>query len=252
MTKAKDNSQYTKLPVHVAIIMDGNGRWAERRGLPRTEGHRKGANRLKEIVNTCLDIGIKYLTVYAFSKENWKRPITEVNTIMKLAEYFFKREFDKFKKKGVFFRHLGDLEGLPPSIRRIIVDMKSNDTPDRNYEDKRLVMNIAFNYSGRSEIIEAVKKISEKVLRGDVKPEEINEELISESMYTAGIPDPDLLIRTGGELRISNFLLWQSAYTEIWVTRTLWPDFTSKLFKKALEDYSKRDRRFGGLNIYHS
>ena len=243
----ENNINSQKMPRHVAIIMDGNGRWAQKRGLPRTEGHRKGAIRLREIIYASLEEGIKYLTVYAFSKENWNRPITEVNSIMRLAEYFFKREFKKLKKQGVFFKHLGDISGLPDNIRRIIDEMHRN-----NAEEKKLILSIAFNYSGRSEIVTATKKIASLVREGVVKVDDIDEELVSNNLYTSGIPDPDLLIRTSGELRISNFLLWQSAYTEIWVTRTLWPDFTPRLYKKALEDYSKRDRKFGGLNIYNS
>ncbi|RKX95916.1 MAG: isoprenyl transferase [Spirochaetes bacterium] len=242
-----ENKNERKLPEHVAIIMDGNGRWAQKKGLPRSEGHREGAIRLREIIHASLEEGIRYLTVYAFSKENWNRPVTEVNSIMRLAEYFFRKEFNKLKKEGVFFKHLGDIYGLPDNIKRIIDEMHRN-----NAKERRLTLSIAFNYSGRSEIVSATRKIASLVADGKIKLEDINEELISNNLYTSGIPDPDLLIRTSGELRISNFLLWQSAYTEIWVTKTLWPDFSPRLYRKALEDYSKRDRKFGGINIYHS
>jgi undecaprenyl diphosphate synthase len=230
------------IPSHIAIIMDGNGRWARARGLPRTEGHRVGANRVKEIVYACLELGIRYLTIYAFSKENWKRPTSEVTGIMRLAQVFFKRFFDELKKEGVYFVHLGDPEGLSPAILKVIRTMEANNTEERN-----LYLSIAFNYSGRSEITQAVRRICTLLKRGDLSPGEITEELLERHMYTEGIPDPDLLIRTGGEHRVSNFLLWQIAYTELWLTDTLWPDFTKDTLLLALDEYKKRERRFGGL-----
>ena len=230
------------LPRHIAIIMDGNGRWAKAKGLPRTEGHRVGAGRVREIVYACLELGIRYLTIYAFSKENWKRPTREVRGIMRLARFFFKRFFDELKKEGVYFVHLGDREGLSPSILKVIHTMEEN-----NAEERRLFLTIAFNYSGRSEITRAVRKIASLVAKGELSPGEITEELVGSHMHTGEIPDPDLLIRTGGEHRVSNFLLWQIAYTEVWVTDTLWPDFNKQTLLQAIDEYKKRERRFGGL-----
>ena len=230
------------LPRHVAIIMDGNGRWAKAKGLPRTEGHRVGAGRVREIVYACLELGIRYLTIYAFSKENWKRPTREVSGIMRLARFFFKRFFDELKREGVYFVHLGDREGLSPSILKVIRTMEEN-----NAEERRLFLNIAFNYSGRSEITRAVRTIASLAAKGELNPGDITEELVGRNMHTGEIPDPDLLIRTGGEHRVSNFLLWQIAYTEVWVTDTLWPDFNKQTLLQAIDEYKKRERRFGGL-----
>ncbi|HUT65290.1 MAG TPA: polyprenyl diphosphate synthase [Spirochaetota bacterium] len=230
------------LPRHVAIIMDGNGRWAKAKGLPRTEGHRVGAGRVREIVYACLELGIRYLTIYAFSKENWKRPTREVSGIMRLARFFFKRFFDELKREGVYFVHLGDREGLSPSILKVIRTMEEN-----NAEERRLFLNIAFNYSGRSEITRAVRTIASLAAKGELSPGDITEELVGRNMQTGEIPDPDLLIRTGGEHRVSNFLLWQIAYTEVWVTDTLWPDFNKQTLLQAIDEYKKRERRFGGL-----
>lgn len=230
------------LPRHVAIIMDGNGRWAKAKGLPRTEGHRVGAGRVRDIVYACLELGIRYLTIYAFSKENWKRPTREVSGIMRLARFFFKRFFDELKREGVYFVHLGDREGLSPSILKVIRTMEEN-----NAEERRLFLNIAFNYSGRSEITRAVRTIASLAAKGELSPGDITEELVGRNMQTGETPDPDLLIRTGGEHRVSNFLLWQIAYTEVWVTDTLWPDFNKQALLQAIDEYKKRERRFGGL-----
>ena len=234
--------QEIKPPTHIAIIMDGNGRWANARGLPRTEGHRVGAGKVRDIVYACLELGIRYLTIYTFSKENWKRPRSEVSGIMGLARFFFRRFFDELKKEGVFFVHLGDTEGLSPGILKIIRNME-----EHNATERKLFLNIAFNYSGRSEITRAVQEISSLVARGDISTGDITEELVNGHLYTAHLPDPDLLIRTGGECRISNFLLWQIAYSELWVTDTLWPDFTKQTLLEAIEEYHRRERRFGGL-----
>jgi len=242
MSKNNEKLDVQAVPRHVAIIMDGNGRWAESRGLTRTEGHRAGAERVKEIVYKCLELGVQYLTIYTFSKENWKRSKTEISGIMKLSGFFFRSSFRTMRKDGVFFVHLGDKSGLPRSVTKVIHNIEKN-----NAEEPKLHLCIAFNYSGRAEIALAFRKLSEKVGRGELKPEEIDEELISQSLYTKEIPDPDLLIRTGGEMRVSNFLLWQIAYSEFWVTGVLWPDFTGELFEKALSEYTKRERRFGGV-----
>jgi undecaprenyl diphosphate synthase len=231
-----------KVPEHVAVIMDGNGRWAEKHGLPRTEGHRVGAGRVREIVEKCLEIGVKYFTIYAFSKENWKRPGKEVSAIMKLSEVFFRREFNRLKNKGVFFVHLGDRDNLPPFVIKIIENMERN-----NAAERKLYLNIAFNYSGRSELTYAFKKLCTHVLQDEIKVSDITEDKIEHFLFTHGMPDPDLLIRTGGEMRVSNFLLWQIAYTEIWVTDVLWPDFSADVFLEAISDYRRRERRFGGV-----
>jgi len=231
-----------KIPEHVAVIMDGNGRWAKKHGLPRTEGHRVGAGRVREIVEKCLDLGVKYFTIYAFSKENWNRPGKEVGGIMKLSEVFFNREFNRLKSKGVYFVHLGDTENLPPFVIKIIKNMEKN-----NAVERKLYLNIAFNYSGRSELTNAVKQIATLVQQGKIDASDITEDKLESFLFTHGMPDPDLLIRTGGEMRVSNFLLWQIAYTEVWVTDVLWPDFSGEVFLQAISDYRKRERRFGGV-----
>lgn len=239
MTQFEDENT---TPQHVAIIMDGNGRWAKMKGIPRIEGHRVGAGRVREIVEKCLEIGIKYLSIYAFSKENWKRPQKEVSGIMKLTENFFNREFRRLRNKGVYFVHLGDRRGLPNFVTGIIDNMEKN-----NAEERKMYLNIAFNYSGRSELVEAFRRLGKLVQAGKINPESITEMDIDQKLYTSGMPDPDLLIRTGGEIRVSNFLLWQIAYTELWVTDVLWPDFSAQLFQNAIDDYMKRKRRFGKI-----
>jgi undecaprenyl diphosphate synthase len=230
------------IPRHIAVIMDGNGRWAKQKGYPRTAGHKAGAGRVREIVEKCLELGVEYLTVYAFSKENWKRPRREVNAILRLSEFFFKKEFASLKEKGVFFTHLGEREGLPRYVLRIIENMERN-----NARERKLQLNIAFNYGSRSEITSACRALMERAAHGLLAPSALTEETLCGALFTAGIPDPDLLIRTGGEFRVSNFLLWQIAYSEIWISDTLWPDFTAAHLVKAIEDYAKRTRRFGGL-----
>jgi undecaprenyl diphosphate synthase len=206
---------------------------------PEKEGA-VGAERVREIVDACLDRGIEYLTMYAFSKENWKRSKEEVGAIMGLADVFFRRFFRDLRDRGVHFIHLGDREGLPPSVIRIIGEMERD-----NAETGKLNLCIAFNYSGRSEIVRAVRRLGECVQRGEMSVDEIDEGTIGRHLDTAGIPDPDLLIRTGGEMRISNFLIWQIAYTEIWVTDVLWPDFGREHFARALDSFARRQRRFG-------
>jgi undecaprenyl diphosphate synthase len=196
---------------------------------------------VKEVARTCIELGVQYLTIYAFSKENWKRPGTEVSAIMKLTEYFYRREFGELRDEGVYFVHLGDRTGLPKSVIRVLDNIEKN-----NSDEKRLILNIAFNYSGRSEIVRAARMLAEMALRGELKPEEITEELFPRYLFTADMPDPDLFIRTAGELRVSNYLLWQIAYTEIWVTDILWPDFTGAVLRDAVRDFQNRERRFGG------
>lgn len=228
------------LPQHIAIIMDGNGRWAQNQGLPRIAGHRQGGETLKEIVRCCKDWGIPALTVYAFSTENWHRPPEEVNFLMLLFERMLRQEVREMSKAGVRISFIGDLISLPSvlqaEIARAIAVTKNN---------KGLNLVVALNYGGRSEIVKVCKTLSEFVSRGELQPQEISEELFQQYLYTANISDPDLLIRTSGEMRLSNFLLWQMAYTEIYCTDTLWPDFNRRAFLQALIAYQQRDRRFG-------
>jgi undecaprenyl diphosphate synthase len=226
------------IPSHIAIIMDGNGRWAQRRHLPRIVGHRAGERNLQRILRACSDIGVQMLTVYAFSTENWGRPKTEVNGLMALFADASERETQNLHKNGVRVRHVGSLEGVPPhlqrSIRRVV---------DLTRDNQRITLNVAFNYGGRAEIVEAVKRI----VADGVPPEEIEESTISRYLYTAELPDPDLVIRTAGEMRLSNFLVWQAAYSEYYATPTLWPDFSEDDLHAAIEAYGNRCRKFGKL-----
>ncbi|MBC7346341.1 MAG: isoprenyl transferase [Clostridia bacterium] len=231
-----------RLPRHVAIIMDGNGRWALRQGLPRVAGHRAGVETLRAIVESCIDIGIGVLTVYAFSTENWKRPREEVAALMDLLVEYLRRELPELKRNGVQIRAMGDLAPLPEAARQELQRAQ-----EETRQEQKLVLNIAVNYGGRAELIRAARLIGEAVAKGALRPEEINEETFVRYLYTADLPDPDLIIRPSGEMRLSNFLLWQSAYSELWVTPTLWPDFTPADFWTALADYQQRHRRFGGL-----
>ncbi|MGD1922437.1 MAG: isoprenyl transferase [Pleurocapsa sp.] len=229
-----------KLPKHVAVIMDGNGRWAKQRGLPRIEGHRRGANTLKEMLRYCKDLGIETLTAYAFSTENWGRPTGEVNFLMGLFERLLQKELREMEEEDVCINFIGDLSPLPASLqdemRRSIERTKNN---------QGVFFNVAINYGSRHEMIKACQAIAEKVQQGELASNEIDESTISQHLYTSSSPDPDLLIRTSGEMRLSNFLLWQLAYTEIYVTDTLWPDFDSEQFDLAIESFQQRDRRFG-------
>jgi len=233
----------TALPAHVAIIMDGNGRWAKRRLMPRTLGHRAGMSALKRVVKLCDEINIPILTVYAFSTENWKRPASEVNYLMGLLVEYLHKELQELHENNVRINILGDYSVLNQEcqneIRRALQITRNN---------TGLSFNIALNYGSRCEILDAVKKLVIKVNNGEITPDSISEKVFSDLLYTANLPDPDLLIRTAGEMRLSNFLLWQLAYTEIWVTDCLWPDFDRKDFLRALVDYQRRDRRFGALS----
>ncbi|WP_320047308.1 isoprenyl transferase [uncultured Ilyobacter sp.] len=224
------------MPNHIAIIMDGNGRWAKKRGLPRAMGHRAGAKALKKILTHAGELGIKYLTVYAFSTENWKRPQKEVDTLMKLFKEYLKNEKNNMMKNGVRLMVSGKKEGVKKELLEEI-----EKTEKLTKDNDRITLNIAFNYGGRSEIVDAVNKIIKDGIT------EVTEESFSKYMYS-DIPDPELLIRTSGELRISNFLLWQIAYTELYITEQAWPDFDESELEKALNTYMKRERRFGGLN----
>ncbi len=228
-----------RLPVHIAIIMDGNGRWAKKRGLPRSAGHSAGASTFKNIARYCNEIGVKYLTVYAFSTENWKRPKEEIDGIMNLLrEYLI--DSANFKGENIRLTFIGDLSRLEPDILDLI------DNAEKDSQDATgLQVNIALNYGGRDEIVHAVRRIAENVSQGQLDISDINERMVSDSLYTAGMPDPDLVIRPSGEYRLSNYLVWQTAYAEFWFTDVLWPDFSKKDLDEAIIAFLKRDRRFG-------
>jgi undecaprenyl diphosphate synthase len=230
------------LPKHVAVIMDGNGRWAKQRHLPRVEGHRAGAESARVIIRTAGELGIKYLTLYAFSAENWNRPKDEVDALMKYLVHYLKSETPELNKNNVRLEVIGQIYRLPENVQEHL--KKSIATLSRN---NGLTLVMALSYGSRIEIVEAVRNIAEKVKQGKLDTGEINEKVISEHLWTRNVPDPDLLIRTSGEMRISNFLLWQISYTELVVTPTFWPDFRKPQFFEALEEYTRRHRRFGGL-----
>jgi len=240
--KAKKNISLENLPIHVAIIMDGNGRWAKKRALPRVFGHRQGVKTVKKIVRRASDLGIKYLTLYTFSTENWKRPVEEVDFLMNLFVDTLEKDFKELYDEGVKLDFIGELDKLPDKVRETLEKTKEN---SRNNRGLNLIL--AINYGSRNEIVSTVKYISQKVNDNEILIDDIDEELISKSLFTSGIPDPDLLIRTANEHRISNYLLWQIAYSELYFINEYWPDFTNELFEKALLDYKKRHRRFGGL-----
>ena len=226
----------SKLPKHIAIIMDGNGRWAKKKRLPRIMGHRAGAKTVKEIVTVCAEWNIKFLTLYAFSAENWTRPKVEINALMRLLKRYLIKEYKNLQKNNIKLTAIGRIEELPDFAKaelKKVIKLTSSNTG--------LNLNLALNYGGRAEIVDAINLIIREKLSN------INEEIFSKYLYTNGLPEPDLLIRTSGEMRISNFMLWQSAYTEIWITKTFWPDFRKKDLLKAILDFQKRDRRFGGI-----
>lgn len=227
-----------KTPEHVAIIMDGNGRWALSRGLPRLAGHRAGTENLRRIIRASVDFNVKYLTIYAFSTENWGRPPAEVRGLMHIMEDVIDRELDELNEEGVRLRHLGRLDKLGKKLRQ-----KVQYAVNLTKENDRLNLNIAFNYGGRDEIVYAIQNM----IREGIAPDDVNIDMMSNYLFTAGMPDPDLIIRTSGELRTSNFLIWQSAYAEWYITPTFWPDFDRDEYAKALETYTQRDRRFGGV-----
>ena len=231
------------VPKHIAIIMDGNGRWARGKTLPRIAGHREGVNSVREITRVCGEIGVQYLTLYTFSIENWKRPAAEVSALMTLLLRTINKEVKGLHKNNVKFDIIGDLEKLPVSTKNSL--QKGADLTAKN---TGLNLSLALNYGSRQEIIEAVQKIVIKVKNGSLNSDEINENIFSDYLYTKGIPDPDLMIRTSGESRLSNFLLWQSAYTEIYMTDTFWPEFREKELMKAVKDYQSRERRFGKVS----
>lgn len=228
------------IPGHVAIIMDGNGRWAQKRRLNRIRGHRKGIDVARDTVQFCREMGIGCLTLYAFSRENWNRPALEVKALMKLLEVYLKDELPSLLENNIRFRAIGNIRELPKSVQRVVDDI------ERETEgNDGMVLQLALSYSGREELVGAARALAEEVARGVLRSDDINEETFAGRLYTAGIPDPDLLIRTSGEMRVSNFLLWQLAYTEIYVTDVLWPDFTREDMIEALVNFQKRERRFG-------
>lgn len=237
LSKFKDEAS---VPNHIAIIMDGNGRWAKKRGLPRAAGHKSGVETVREVLESCVALGVKYLTLYTFSTENWKRPKDEVSTLMRLIVQSLHNELDEMHKNGVKLNTIGELEKLPVEVQKEIKDALK-----KTENNTTITLNLALSYSGRTEITDTVRKIAELYAEGKIEKHEINEELISSSLYTKDIPDPDLMIRSGGEYRISNFLLWQLAYSELYVTDVLWPEFTYKDLIKAVKDFQKRERRFG-------
>ncbi len=230
------------LPRHVAVIMDGNGRWAKQRGLPRVEGHRQGAESARTIIRTAGELGIKYLTLYAFSLENWNRPKDEVDALMKYLVHYLKTETPELNKNNVKLEVIGHIYRLPEAVQEQL--KKSVTTLSRN---NGLTLIMALSYGGRTEIVDAVRAIAEKVQRGSLDPADINDQVVSQHLYTRAWPDPDVLIRTSGEMRVSNFLLWQISYAELVITPTLWPDFRKPQFYAALEEYACRHRRFGGV-----
>lgn len=229
-----------KIPTHIAIIMDGNGRWAKKKGLPKIMGHKEGAKTLHKIVAACIKFDVRYLTVYAFSTENWQRPKKEIKGIFGLFYNFLDNQMPLFHENNVRLRIIGDRHKIESRLRKKI-ERAEKDTLNNH----SLVLNIALSYSGRQEIVNAAKSLSEEVKKGDIEPSEIDEKMFSRHLYTKDCPDPDLLIRTSGEVRISNFLLWQISYAEIYVTEKFWPDFQEVDLKKAIEEYQRRERRFG-------
>lgn len=231
-----------EVPLHVAIIMDGNGRWAKEKGLPRILGHHAGMETLKKIVSYSCQIKLPILTFYAFSTENWHRPQEEINFLMQLPGQYLRAELSTLMKKNVRVRMIGSIDGLPKHTQLVI-----RKAIEKTGSNTGLLLNFALNYGGRDEIVFAVRRIVKKVLQGEVAAEEINENLFSQYLFTAGLPDPDLLVRPSGEMRLSNFLLWQSAYTELWFSSIYWPDFEKKHLLQAIYEYQQRDRRYGGI-----
>lgn len=239
MSSSESSPERLHLPTHIAIIMDGNGRWAKQRGLPRMAGHRAGTENIRAIVSECSTIGVRYLTIYAFSTENWSRPSLEVQGLMQILSDFIDRETKNLHEQQVRLRHLGRLEGLSPRLRSKVqyaIDLTGKNTG--------LTLAVAFNYGGRADIVDAVRRL----IAEGATPDQIDEHLISDHLYTSGMPDPDIVIRTSGERRISNFMIWQAAYSEYWFTPVLWPDFRPEHIHQAIRDYGRRERRFGGLS----
>ena len=239
----KQAGQAVSLPRHVAVIMDGNGRWAQKRGLPRTAGHKAGAETFRTIATYCKDLGLDYLTVYAFSTENWKRPQTEVDAIMGLLDQYLHESIEKMARDQIRLKFFGDTTVLSPKLQKLIAE-----TDEITKHIEGFQANICLNYGGRDEIVRAARQFARDCMEGKCSPDELSETKFPSYLWSAGIPDPELLIRPGGEMRVSNYLLWQIAYSEIYVTDTLWPDFGKGELDKALVWYQTRDRRFGGLS----
>ena len=239
MAETPSTTPLEKVPQHVAMIMDGNGRWALQRDLPRLAGHKAGMENLRQVIRSTVEFGVKYLTIYAFSTENWGRPPEEVQGLMFILQDVIDRELNELHKEGVQLRHIGRLEKLDPKIQKKVLKAieltKNND---------RLILNVAFNYSGRDEIVYAIQKI----INAGIPANDVTDEMVNKYLFTAGVPDPDLIIRTSGELRLSNFLIWQAAYSEWYITPKYWPDFDKEEYRRALETYSQRDRRFGKVS----
>ncbi len=233
-----------RLPKHIAIIMDGNGRWAKMRGKPRLQGHREGAESVRAILDTCVRLQIKALTLYAFSTENWKRPKEEVSGLMEMLRYYLKKELETLRKNNIRFQAIGRLSELPQDIQALIKQAE-----EKTRKNKGTVLSVALNYGGRAEIAEAARKAAKKLLQEGRSLDELNEEQIEKNLYTYGLPEVDLLIRTSGEYRVSNFLLWQIAYSEIYITPVLFPDFRRADVFKAIIDFQRRERRFGGIKV---
>ena len=236
MTTERNIESLDTIPMHVAIIMDGNGRWAKARGLPRLAGHRAGTENLRRIIEACIEFGIKCLTIYAFSTENWGRPKDEVKGLLRILEDVIDRELMELHEEGVKLRHIGRLDKISPKIKKKVLD-----AIELTKENDRLVLNVAFNYGGRDEIVHAIQQM----IADGVEPDKVTDEAVSKYLYTAGVPDPDLVIRTSGELRISNFLIWQAAYAEWYFTPIYWPDFNREELLAALTEFNQRERRYG-------
>lgn len=241
--KSSEVDEQLKIPVSLGVIMDGNGRWAKKRMLPRSAGHRAGAENLKELCRNCGNYGVKYLTVYAFSTENWSRPDDEVNTLMDLFVEFWEKYDPELEQEGIRVRFTGDIDALPERIKEVC---RKGEERSKNRQKMQLI--VAFNYGGRREIVHSCKNIARLVKEGKLDIDDINEDTISGNLYLPDVPDPDLIIRPSGEQRLSNFLLWESAYSELWVSDCLWPDFGFEELTEAFRAYTNRDRRFGGLS----
>jgi undecaprenyl diphosphate synthase len=240
--KVRQDTGELRVPEHLAVIMDGNGRWAKRRGLPRGAGHKAGAEKLRSMTEWCGNKGVRYLTVYAFSTENWSRPTEEVSTLMSLLIEFLEKYDPEMARQGVRLRVLGDMQSLPSDIRDAL-----EHAIERSRSRTRMQLIIAFNYGGRREIVHAARMLARSVAEGTMRSEDIDEQSISNHLYLPDVPDPDMIIRPSGELRLSNFLLWESAYAELWFSDVLWPDFSEQDLEQAITDYNRRDRRYGGV-----